>query len=244
MGFEDGPDSGWPGTDWIENLVLAAAGPDAYDRWTFQGIPFESPEVREAFRRLGRIVFTDGSVLGGAKRAARTPFWEAQLPMVEQNPPGCWLHQFASFAQGFLPPGAAGRDTNAFPFPPVTEGSSRATIGGGEMIGAFAGRPEVREVVRLLLSPGIEDVTSQLSEGVIVANRRFDMRNYSPFLRHQAEVVYASLATDTFRFDGSDLMPPVIGHDLFWKAMMTYMAEGPESLDRILAELDAAWPDG
>jgi hypothetical protein len=55
---------------------------------------------------------------------------------------------------------------------------------------------------------------------------------------------YESLASDTFRFDASDLMPPEIGADRFWKAMMTYTAEGPGSLDRILAELDEAWPDG
>ena len=30
-------------------------------------------------------------------------------------------------------------------------------------------------------------------------------------------------------------MPPEIGADLFWKAMMRYAAEGPESLDDILA---------
>ena len=39
-------------------------------------------------------------------------------------------------------------------------------------------------------------------------------------------------------------MPAEIGQGLFWDAMMTYLTEGPDSLDRILAELDAAWPDG
>ena len=33
------------------------------------------------------------------------------------------------------------------------------------------------------------------------------------------------------------------GADLFWKAMMRYAAEGPDSLDAILSGLDAAWPD-
>jgi alpha-glucoside transport system substrate-binding protein len=51
------------------------------------------------------------------------------------------------------------------------------------------------------------------------------------------------LATDTYRFDASDLMPPPIGDRVFWNAMVRYFARGPESLDRVLAELDAAWPD-
>ncbi len=110
------------------------------------------------------------------------------------------------------------------------------------MIGAFADRPEVREVVRYILSPEFGAQDSQLDEGVIMANRRFDVDNYAPFWRVQAELVYAAMGSDTFRFDASDLMPPEIGEDLFWKAMMTYAAEGPDSLDRLLTELDAAWP--
>jgi alpha-glucoside transport system substrate-binding protein len=75
------------------------------------------------------------------------------------------------------------------------------------------------------------------------ANRRFDLDNYPPFLRRQAELLEAALAADTFRFDASDLMPPPIGNGVFWDAMITYFDEGPESLDQILAEIDAAWPD-
>jgi alpha-glucoside transport system substrate-binding protein len=67
--------------------------------------------------------------------------------------------------------------------------------------------------------------------------------NYDPFERHQAKLMRAALAADAFRFDASDLMPPPIGDELFWDAMMRYAAEGPASLDAILAQLDAAWPD-
>ena len=69
------------------------------------------------------------------------------------------------------------------------------------------------------------------------------MSNYPPFFKRRAEALHAALSSDTFRFDASDLMPPPIGDQAFFQAMMTYVAEGPDSLDRILAELDAAWPD-
>jgi hypothetical protein len=51
------------------------------------------------------------------------------------------------------------------------------------------------------------------------------------------------LGADAFRSDASDLMPPPIGNELFYEAMLTYATEGPGSLDAILTELDAAWPD-
>jgi DNA-binding SARP family transcriptional activator/ABC-type glycerol-3-phosphate transport system substrate-binding protein len=242
MGFESGVATGWPGTDWIENLLLAGAGPETYDDWTFHRIPFDSPEVRDAFEHFGGIAFADGYVRGGAEKGAGTWIGEAQLPMVRRDPPGCWLHGFPSFAAQFLPPGSVPRETNVFPFPTLTERSPRAMIGGGDMIGAFADRPEVREAVQFLLSTQFRAGSSEPAEGLIVANRRFDVESYPPFWRHQARLIYASLASDTFRFDASDLMPPEIGQGLFWRAMTTYMAEGPESLDGILAELDASWP--
>src|SRR4029453_5307998 len=52
-----------------------------------------------------------------------------------------------------------------------------------------------------------------------------------------------ALGADAFRSDASDLMPPPIGNELFYEAMLTYATEGPGSLDAILTELDAAWPD-
>ncbi len=33
IGVESGGASGWPGTDWIEDIVLRQAGPDVYDGW-------------------------------------------------------------------------------------------------------------------------------------------------------------------------------------------------------------------
>jgi DNA-binding SARP family transcriptional activator/class 3 adenylate cyclase/ABC-type glycerol-3-phosphate transport system substrate-binding protein len=241
IGLESGTADGWPATDWIENLVLSGAGPDAYDRWTFHQMPFDSPAVRAAFRRFDQIVFEEGSVLGGTRAAIHTDIFDAIQPLTA-DPPGCLLHLQASFAGGFLPPGAAGKVTEVFPFPPV-EGQPAGLIGGGEMVAAFSDRPEVREMVRFLLSPDHGEDWAKFGIEFMSANRRFDLDNYPPFLRRQAELLEAALAADTFRFDASDLMPPPIGNGVFWDAMITYFDEGPESLDQILAEIDAAWPD-
>jgi hypothetical protein len=34
-----------------------------------------------------------------------------------------------------------------------------------------------------------------------------------------------------------------VGMDAFFDAMVRYVSEGPDSLDSILADLEAAWPD-
>jgi alpha-glucoside transport system substrate-binding protein len=163
--------------------------------------------------------------------------------MVEDDPPGCWLYQYPSFNFTFLPRGSVPSETDVFPFPAPDERFRGAVLGGGNMMGALADRPEVRELVRFLLGPEYGEDWARLGRTFLSANRRFDLDNYTAWWRSQAELIDASLVTDSFRFDGSDLMPPKIGQGLFLDAMMTYLAEGPASLDRILAELDAAWPD-
>ncbi len=239
MGWRSGPADGWPGTDWIEHLLLAEAGGDVYDEWTFHNMPFDSPPVRRAFERLDQVLFTDGYLAEGP---AEVTWEEAQLAMVEEAPPGCWLYQFPEFASVALPRGSVGETTDFFPFPTIGP-HGRGVIGGGEMLTVFSDRPEVRALVRYLLGPKYGATLPGASIHFISANQRFDLATYDPFTRHEAELINAALAEDEFRFDASDLMPPEIGAELFWGAMMRYATEGPESLDAILAELDAAWPD-
>ena len=234
MGWKSSGASGWPGTDWVEQLLLASAGPDTYDAWTAHDIPFDSPPVRDAFARLAPILFMEGSV---AKGAVEQPFTRAQRPMLK-DPPECWLYSFPSFADGFIPDGSVGSTTKIFPFPSASGG----IIGGGDQIAVFSDRPEVRALVRYLLSPSYGEQLAGHTT-FISPNRGFDSALYQPFEMQQAKLIRAALATDSFRFDASDLMPPPIGDDLFWAAMMRYAREGSVSLDAILSELDAAWPD-
>ncbi len=141
-----------------------------------------------------------------------------------------------------MPEGSVGETTDIFPFPSIGQ-PSPAVVGAGDMIGVFSDRPEVRELVRYLLGPTYgESIVASATE-FISPNRGFDLANYGPFARSQAKLIQDALDADAFRFDASDLMPPPIGNDLFWDAMMRYADEGPESLDEILTELDAAWPD-
>jgi DNA-binding SARP family transcriptional activator/ABC-type glycerol-3-phosphate transport system substrate-binding protein len=242
VSFDTGAFAGWPGTDWIENLVLAEAGPQVYDRWTFHETPFASPPIREAFERLGRILFSEGYVYRGVEGVPEIVYWDSLDPMLKLDPPGCWLNQSPGFMAKLFPDAIVDSELDAFAFPALADGLDPPVLGGGSMMAAFVDRPEVRELVRFLLSPEFGAEWARRGHGFVAANRRFDLDNYTPFDRYQAEVIQEALAVDTFRFDASDLMPFEIGQGLFWDAMMTYLAEGPGSLDGILAELDDAWP--
>ncbi|NIQ59371.1 MAG: extracellular solute-binding protein, partial [Gemmatimonadetes bacterium] len=49
VGLESGAASGWPATDWIENIVIRQSGPEVYDAWTDGEHAWTSPEIRSAF---------------------------------------------------------------------------------------------------------------------------------------------------------------------------------------------------
>jgi alpha-glucoside transport system substrate-binding protein len=242
MGWIEDFAPGWPGTDWVENLMLAGAGPEVYDRWTFHEIPFDAPPVRAALDRLGEIVFAKDALQHGPQGVLETFWGEAQLPMLH-DAPDCWLYQFGSVAaDGYLPEGSLGNETTIFPFP-IFGGRQRAVLGAGDMLAAFADRPEVREVVRFLISPEFGAAMAVHSFGYLSPNRRVDPDIYSPFWRKQAELIQDALTIDSFRFDASDLMPVEIGQGAFWEGMLTYLDEGPGSVDRILEGIEASWPE-
>ena len=49
-GIESGDATGWPATDWIEDVLLRTAGPEVYDQWTTHAHPVQRPAGR---RRAG-----------------------------------------------------------------------------------------------------------------------------------------------------------------------------------------------
>jgi DNA-binding SARP family transcriptional activator/ABC-type glycerol-3-phosphate transport system substrate-binding protein len=241
MGWNEDFAPGWPGTDWIENLVLAGAGPDVYDRWTFHEIPFDAPPVRAAFDRLGEIVFAEDTLQHGPQGVLRTFWGNAQRPMIRDRP-GCWLYQFGSLASYWLPEGSVGTKTTIFPFPTVGS-RQRGVLGSGDMLAAFADRPEVREIVHFLISPEFGDGMAANGHGYLSANRLSDPSVSAPFWKKQAALIHDALTIDTFRFDASDLMPVEIGQGMFWEGMLTYLDQGPMSVDRILEDIESSWPD-
>ena len=64
----------------------------------------------------------------------------------------------------------------------------------------------------------------------------------NPIRVHLCQISRDSIAAGLWRFDASDVMPPEVGAGAFWKGMVDYVDGDPDSLDRILAEIDAAWP--
>jgi alpha-glucoside transport system substrate-binding protein len=241
VGFESGSATGWPATDWIEDIMLRTAGLDTYAKWATHQIPFNDPSVLNAAKIFGNIMFHPGYVLGGADQTPSIAFGDAPLPMFN-NPPGCWLHRQASFINSFFPASAkAGVDYDWFPLPPIDQDG---TLFAGELAVTFRNAPEVKDFLTRFMSADVQcamgaDVgTSRISPNVNVGPDCYA----NPILADASVVLTEGLKNGTAGFDASDMMPPAVGSGSFWTGMVKYMKQGPSSIEGILNDIEKSWP--
>src|SRR5439155_15870540 len=81
IGLESGAASGWPGTDWLEDIVLRQAGPQVYESWYQGKTKWTSPEIKKAWETWGKIVTNDKMVFGGKSGVLATAFGDAGNPL-------------------------------------------------------------------------------------------------------------------------------------------------------------------
>jgi alpha-glucoside transport system substrate-binding protein len=241
VGFEAEDATGWPATDWMEDIMLRTAGTDVYDQWVNHDIPFNDESVENAARIFGDVMFGDGYVLGGADQTPAIAFGDAPTPMF-QDPPGCWLHRQATFINAFFPPEAeAGVDYDWFPFPPIDQ---EGTLFAGEFMVAFRDSPEVVDFMEQFVSEEVQCAQGgEVGSSRVSPNINVGPDCYANQILSDASVILTdALANDTGRFDASDQMPPAVGSGSFWSEMMTYMQQGPDSLTSVLDEIESTWP--
>ncbi|MGV8895299.1 MAG: ABC transporter substrate-binding protein [Rhodoglobus sp.] len=244
VGFGSDAATGWPGTDWVEDLVLREAGPDVYDQWVAHEIPFNDPAIASAFDSVGEILLNPDYVnagFGDVKSINTTPFGDPARALGDGS---CALHHQASFYDGFIQDPANGNatvgpDADIWAFiTPGTEAGAPAVTGGGELVGAFSNDADTVKVQEYLSSPEWANSRVALG-GVISANKGLDPASASSPILQSAIKILQDPKT-TFRFDGSDLMPGVVGAGSFWTGMVDWI--NGKSTEEVLSTIEASWP--
>jgi alpha-glucoside transport system substrate-binding protein len=244
IGYQDGPNTGWVGTDWLEEMVLRVAGPEVYDQWTSHEIPFDDPQIVEALDAYRELIGEDAeNVLGGPDGIVNTPFGEAGNPAFE-DPPGCMMHRQGNFITGFFPKDVAAnldQEVSIFAFPGYEGGfDGQPMLGGGDTVALFNGDDqEAKDVMEFLTSDEFGAEWAGIG-GYLSPHTTFDTALYpDETTRRVAEVVASS---DVFRFDGSDLMPGEVGAGSFWEESVKW-AQGEVMSEEMLANVEATWPE-
>ena len=239
IGIESSGATGWVATDWMEDIMLRTVTPEKYDAWVNGELAFSSDEVRRAAEIMGEIWFNEDYVLGGTQSILTVPFGDAPDPLF-RDPPEAWLHRQASFITDFFPDGTTvGEEVDFFYLPPIDEEQGKPVLGAGDIMGAFNDRPEVRAVMRYLATG--ESIKEWVQSGGVVAPHKDAELDWYPTEanRRYAEILHNA---DTFRFDGSDMMPGEVGTGAFWNEMTNWI--GGNDLNTILENIDESWPEG
>jgi alpha-glucoside transport system substrate-binding protein len=238
IGIGSGAATGWPATDWTEDLMLRTTSPENYDKWVKGELKFSSPEVKKAIETFAPIWNNDKMVYGGKAAIVTTQFSDAPAPMF-LNPPKCWLHRQGNFITSFFPKEAvAGVDYDVFYLPGVDAQYGKPFLVAGDLVSATQDRPEVCAVMQWMSTAA--SVESWLASGGILGPQN-DVTPEMYGVPLERKIGELAAASTTVRFDASDLMPGAVGSGSEWKGFTDYFS-GSADLDTVLKQIDASWP--
>ncbi len=241
VGIESGDATGWAFTDWMEDMMLRLHGPDVYDQWVSNDIPFNDARVVEVAEFVGSIWFAEGNVLGGRDLIATTGFKEAALPVADGE---CMMHRQANFAGAFFTEVGASLgpdgDVNVFYLPTVSDEFGQVVLGAGTHAVAFTDKPETLATLEYIGTAEYADTRIMADKGGFLSpNRDHDTSLYSSnFDRTLAEIL---VSASPFRFDASDLMPGEVGAGEFWRSGTDYVS-GAKTAEEFAEDVQDAWP--
>ncbi|MEY8096281.1 ABC transporter substrate-binding protein [Falsihalocynthiibacter sp. S25ZX9] len=237
IGLGSGSATGWPATDWVEDMLLRTSPPSVYDQWVANEIPFNDPAIIAAIEEFGAFARNDAYVAGGAGTVASTDFRDSPKGLFE-SPPQCYLHRQASFIPAFFPEGTVmGEDADFFYFPAyASKDLGKPVLGAGTVATITQDSKGARAFMDYIKSPLAHEIW-MAQGGFLTPHNGVNPAVYeSDAQRKMGEIL---LGADTFRFDGSDLMPGAIGAGVFWTGMVDYT--GGKSAEDVAADIQNTW---
>ncbi len=237
IGLGSGAATGWPATDWVEDMLLRTAPPEVYDAWVAHEIPFDDPTIVAAIEEYGWFINTDAHVVGGSQAVATTDFRDSPQGLFSV-PPACYMHRQASFIPSFFPDGTTlGEDVDFFYFPAYAERDlGTPVLGSGAAYTITNDSPAARAFIDFLKTPIAHEV--YMAQGNFLTPHLQANQDIYPTATQRALGEILTSAT-VFRYDASDLMPGEIGADAFWTGMVDYTTGTPAA--EVAATIEERW---
>ena len=238
IGLGSGGATGWPATDWVEDMMLRTQSPDVYDKWVSNELPFDAPEVVAAIEEFGAFARNDAYVAGGAGAVASTDFRDSPKGIFS-SPPQCYMHRQASFIPAFFPEGTSvGEDADFFYFPAYAgKDLGSPVLGAGTLFAITKENDAAHELIEFLKTTEAHELY-MAQGGFLTPLKGVNPDVFAdPTLRKMNEIL---LGATTFRFDGSDLMPGAVGAGTFWTGMVDYA--GGKDAGEVASGIQASWP--
>ncbi len=237
IGLGSGGATGWPATDWVEDMMLRTQSPADYDAWVSNEMPFNDPKVVAAIEEFGAFARNDNYVAGGAAAVASTDFRDSPKGLFS-SPPQCYMHRQASFIPAFFPEGTVvGEDADFFYFPAYADKDfGSPVLGAGTVWAITKDSPGAQAFIEWLREPVAHEAWMAQS-GFLTPHKGVDTSVFAdPTLKKMNDIL---LDATTFRFDASDLMPGGVGAGSFWTGMVDH-AGGKDAME-VATEIQNSW---
>ena len=241
MGIESDTATGWPATDWFEELVMKYGGASGYNDWVTHKTAFDSDLVKQAGEEFQKLVLTKGNHIGDGKTIASTNFGNAENSMWESDP-GCWLFKQGSFITAFFPEDVVKNfttDVGVFGFPAATAGEKAPVLGGGDLAVLLNDSKSAKDAMKMLSETDTGNSAAANGSSYLSPHSDFDSSLYTnPVIKAADQVVKNG---GDLLFDGSDQMPGEVGAGSFWKEVTAWITD-QQDLDTTLKNIDDSWP--
>ncbi|WP_245769669.1 ABC transporter substrate-binding protein [Streptomyces indicus] len=218
LGLSSGATSGWPGTDWVEDLLLRREGPAVYEAWATGDLAWTSPEVRGAWQEWGELL--PG---GAAADAALVRSFEPRGGLLDARPQ-CELEHQGSFIRRHYDPSYVPAPTTDF-LPRLGKEHADSFEVSGDMAAVFEDRPEAWELLRRLTSA---EARTEWAAAASTGARPFfpGAVGLAPEPGSATQKVQQLInGAGQICFDASDAMPPTL-RNAFQRAALAFVGAG------------------
>lgn len=227
IGMGDDGASGWPGTDWIEDLVLQRAGPDIYGEWALgkkrgkdgKSTWWTSPPVSNAWQAWADLL---GQNRAAAAHALLTDHRGApdSHGLLFGGWHGCTLEHQGSFARSFYGEADAKHAElmDSAPLLPGGPDQVRAHEVTGDFAALFSDRRQARDLIERLASKEGQQKWAAVAD-VFSANRQVHPQGG----RVEDEIAKRLTGAHPRCLDASDVMAPAV-RDAFYEAVLLTIA--------------------
>ncbi|MFJ2651844.1 ABC transporter substrate-binding protein [Streptomyces sp. NPDC087420] len=232
LGLASGPTSGWPGADWIADILLSQSGTDAYRDWLSGDLEWKSPQVSAAWKAWRSIV------ADSVQDASVRKFTDAAKGM-STEPPTCSLGHGTLSAMGFPSSAAAG---TAYDFVTSAPEPARRLEVSADFVGRFTKNPNAAELITYLSSAEAQRTWVNQPGGYgFSADGQVLPAQYRNAAQRRIATMLRPESGYTLCFSAADAMTPDLSA-AFYRAVLDYSAD-KSLLPDLLKGLDEVQAD-
>lgn len=203
LGLASGSTSGWPGADWVADLLLSRHQAGDYEQWLGGQLSWQSPAVTDAWQTWGALMRYGAGVDGGIEGALTTAFDRAARGMPDGQ---CALEHGALSATGLTSTAGYG-----YVVLPSASGSGPGVpvMVSGDFMGLFTGNPDARKFLAYLASDEAQSLWVRQAGGhAFSADSQVPPAAYPAGPQQKIAGLLQPSAGTALCFDAADMMVP------------------------------------